>query len=225
MTRLVLFAALLPGMMAAAELKFADFVVDTPGIWSEREGVITGQHAGLAYNDFLRTKKQFANFRLSLEFQLVGGVGNSGVQFRSKPVAGSHEVEGYQADIGEKYWGALYDESRRKKVLAQKTLPGIDTGAWHKYVITALGDQITLELDGVKTVDYREAEAGIERTGFIALQVHSGKGITVHFKNLQIAELPPGPAVGQSARELLPQFAQLAGPKGLFVLFVRSADW
>ena len=29
-----------------------------------------------------------------------------------------HEVIGYQADMGGKYWGALYDESRRRKVLA-----------------------------------------------------------------------------------------------------------
>ena len=28
-------------------------------------------------------------------------------------------VSGYQADIGEKYWGCLYDEARRNKVLVQ----------------------------------------------------------------------------------------------------------
>lgn len=226
MTRLLLPALLLlPGSAWAAELKFADFLVDTPGIWSESGGVITGKHAGLKYNDFLRTKKHYGNFRLTLQFQLVDGVGNSGVQFRSKPVADSHEVEGYQADIGEKYWGALYDESRRKKVLAQTAVPNLDTKAWHQYAITADGDRIILELDGLKTVDYRETEPGIERTGFIALQVHSGPGITVHFKNLQITELPPGPAIGENVSPFIPDFNKLTGPKGLFVLFVRSADW
>ncbi len=225
MTRLLLPALLLPGLALAAELKFSDFVVDTPGLWSESGGVITGKHSGLKYNDFLRTKKHYGNFRLALQFQLVDGVGNSGVQFRSKPVPDSHEVEGYQADIGEKYWGALYDESRRKKVLAQTAVPNLDTKAWHKYVITADGDRITLELDGKKTVDYRETEPGIERTGFIALQVHSGPGITVHFKDLQLTELPPGPVIGENVGPLVPDFKKLAGPKGLFVLFVRSADW
>ena len=28
---------------------------------------------------------------------------------------------GYQADLGEKYYGALYDESRRNKILARPT--------------------------------------------------------------------------------------------------------
>ncbi len=225
MTRLLVASLLLPALALAAELKFEDFVVDTPGLWTVNDGVITGKHSGLQYNDFLRTKKHYSNFRLALQFQLVGGIGNSGVQFRSKPVPDSHEVAGYQADVGEKYWGALYDESRRKKVLAQTPVTNLDTKAWHKYVITADGDHITLELDGKKTVDYREAEPGMDRTGFLALQVHSGPGIEVHFKDLQITELPPGPAIGENGSSAIPNFANLVGPKGLFVLFVRSADW
>lgn len=225
MTRLFAATLFLPALALAAELKFEDFVVDTPGIWTVNDGVITGKHTGLKYNDFLRSKKFYGNFRLSLQFQLVGGIGNSGVQFRSKPVPDSHEVAGYQADAGEKYWGALYDESRRKKVLAQSPTPDLDPKAWHKYVITADGNHIILELDGKRTVDYRETEPGIERSGFLALQVHSGPGIEVHFKDLQMTELPPGPALGENVASLIPNFADQVGPQGLFVLFVRSADW
>ncbi len=225
MTRLFAASLFLPALALASELKFEDFVVDTPGLWTVNDGIITGKHSGLKYNDFLRTKKHYGNFRLALQFQLVGGIGNSGVQFRSKPVADSHEVAGYQADVGEKYWGALYDESRRKKVLAQTPLPNLDPKAWHKYVITADGNHITLELDGKKNVDYRETEPGIERSGFLALQVHSGPGIEVHFKDLQMTELPPGPALGENVASLIPNFADQVGSQGLFVLFVRSADW
>ena len=68
-----------------------------------------------------------------------------------------------------------------------------DRKGWNTYVITAHGNHITLELNGVRTVNYIEEEPGIERDGFIALQVHSGPGIEVQFRNLQIAELPaPG---------------------------------
>jgi hypothetical protein len=119
----------------------------------------------------------------------VGGKGNSGVQFRSKPVPNSHEVSGYQADIGEKYWGCLYDESRRKKVLVQATpesLAKVDYTGWNEYVITARGTHITLELNGVRTVDYEEKEPGIEKTGFIALQIHGGPPIEVQFKEIEI---------------------------------------
>ena len=49
--------------------------------------------------------------------------GNSGVQFRSVRVPGT-EMSGYQADIGENYWGCLYDESRRNRVLVKASAEG-----------------------------------------------------------------------------------------------------
>ena len=166
--------------------------VDTASLWTVRDGMIVGKHDGLKYNDFLRTKKSYSDFRLKLKFRLLGGKGNSGVQFRSKPVPNSHEVEGYQADVGEKYWGCLYDESRRKKVLVQapaEFIDQLDKDGWHEYVITAQGNHITLDLDGKRTVDYTETEPGIEKSGFIALQVHSGPGIEVWFKDLEFEDL------------------------------------
>lgn len=167
--------------------------VDTPGIWTINDGVVTGKHNGLKYNDFLRTKKHYRNFVMRLKFRLANGEGNSGIQFRSKPVPGSHEVEGYQADIGQQYWGSLYDESRRKKILVQATsesLAGLDKTAWNEYVITARGNRITLDLNGKRTVDYTEADPAIPQDGFIALQVHSGPKIEVQFKDVTIEELP-----------------------------------
>jgi hypothetical protein len=167
--------------------------VDTPGVWTVNDGVITGKHAGLKYNDFLRTRKSYRNFVMRLKFRLMNGEGNSGIQFRSKPVPGSHEVEGYQADIGQQYWGCLYDESRRKKVLVQaspESLAGLDRTGWNEYVITARGPRITLDLNGKRTVDYTEADPGIAQDGFIALQVHSGPKIEVQFRDVTIEELP-----------------------------------
>lgn len=166
--------------------------VDTPGLWTARDGMIVGQSPGLKYNDFLRTKKHYANFILKVSFQMVDGRGNSGVQFRSKPAPNSHEVSGYQADIGEQYWGCLYDESRRKRVLVwakPEHLTGLNKGGWNQYVITARGNHITLELDGSRTVDYTESDSDIETTGFIALQLHAGAPMEMHFKDLVIREL------------------------------------
>ena len=166
--------------------------VDTPGAWSVRDGMIIGRHAGLKYNDFLRTRRHYSDFRLRLKFRLLNGQGNSGIQFRSKPVPDSHEVSGYQADIGQQYWGCLYDESRRKKILAQappESLAGLKKDDWNEYVITARGNHITLDLNGVRTVDYTESEAGIEQSGFIALQIHGGPPMEVWFKDLVLEEL------------------------------------
>jgi predicted dehydrogenase len=170
----------------------SEFVVDTKSCWSVRSGVILGQHAGLKYNDFLRTREHYDDFELKLKFRLKGGEGNSGIQFRSEPVAASHEVSGYQADIGQKYWGCLYDESRRKRVLAEPpagALAALDKSGWNEYVIRAQGNFITLHLNGVRTVHYIEQEPGLLRRGFIALQVHSGPAIAVEFRDLMIRTL------------------------------------
>ena len=168
------------------------WVTDTPGVWSVHDGMIVGKHAGQKWNDFLRTRDHFDDFELSLEFRLLNGAGNSGVQFRSIPAPQEHELFGYQADVGETYWGSLYDESRRKKTLAPAPGPAIarlDKNGWHTYSVRALGNHITLTLDGMRTVDYTETEPGILQRGLIGLQVHSGPGIEVWFRNLQIREI------------------------------------
>jgi predicted dehydrogenase len=170
----------------------SDWIVDTTQAWSVRDGMIVGRHSGLKYNDFLRTRQDFGDFEVKLQFRLTNGEGNSGIQFRSEPVPNSHEVMGYQADIGQQYWGCLYDESRRKKVLAgppEGALAALDKTGWNEYVVRAQGNFITLHLNGIRTVHYIETEPNIRRSGFLALQVHSGPGIEVAFKNLMIREL------------------------------------
>ncbi|MCC7496299.1 MAG: DUF1080 domain-containing protein [Bryobacterales bacterium] len=168
--------------------------VDTPGVWSVQDGMIVGSSTGLKFNTFLRYKKPYANFIMKAKFRMVTGEGNSGIQFRSSAPAGSHQVHGFQADIGDKYWGCLYDEARRNKILVQappETLAKVihKTG-WNDYVISAIGNHITLELNGFKTVDYVETDPSIATSGVIALQMHVGKPYQVQFTDLKIKALP-----------------------------------
>ncbi|HUQ94558.1 MAG TPA: DUF1080 domain-containing protein [Bryobacteraceae bacterium] len=170
------------------------WIVDTPGLWRVENGTIIGKSPGLKYNDFLRTRKHYRNFILKATFRMIdpSGKGNSGIQFRSKPMPESHEVIGYQADIGQQYWGCLYDESRRKTVLAQasaEAIAALRKDDWNEYVITARRNRITLHLNGVKSVEWVEQEPGIEESGFLALQLHSGGPLEMWFKNLLIKEL------------------------------------
>src|SRR5262249_8063427 len=88
--------------------------------WKVKESMIVGDSPGIRRNEFLCTKQQFGDFELRVTFRILGDeTKNSGIQFRSKRVPDDTEVSGYQADIGQEYWGCLYDESRRKKVLVQ----------------------------------------------------------------------------------------------------------
>jgi predicted dehydrogenase len=165
---------------------------DTPNVWSVRDGMIVGKHTGLKWNDFLRTNQEFGDFELELEFRLVQGRGNSGVQFRSVPAPQEHELTGYQADIGEGYWGCLYDESRRNRVLVQaprEAVAKLDPDGWHRYRIRAYGRHIQQTLDGMHMVDYVEEDTGILDRGIIALQAHSGPGVEIWFRNIRVRTL------------------------------------
>jgi uncharacterized protein YcnI len=171
---------------------------DTEKTWKVEDGAITGGslETVVPRNEFLCTTKTYENFELKVTFKLTGDKdkANAGVQFRTKRIPKHHEVIGYQADIGQNYWGALYDESRRNKVLAAPAKEVIEElvkhGEWNEYTIRCEGPRVRLWLNGTLTVDYTEADEKIERTGVIALQVHGGAKAKVAYKNITIEELP-----------------------------------
>ena len=148
-------------------------------------------------NEFLCTTTKYENFELNLKFKIVGSPqANAGVQFRTKRIPNHHEVIGFQADIGQKYWGALYDESRRRKILARpptEDIPKIaNIDGWNDYRIVARGNRIQLFLNGHKTVDYVEEDSEIAKNGVSALQVHSGPACEIWYKDISIIEYPTG---------------------------------
>jgi dienelactone hydrolase/prenyltransferase beta subunit len=161
-------------------------------LWSARDGMLVGKSPGLKHNDFLATEKSYGDFILKLSFRLLGEEGsNSGVQFRSVRIPG-HEMSGYQADIGQNYWGCLYDESRRNKVLekgAEKAVASVKKNGWNHYVIRAISDHITLTLNGERSVDYHETDPTVARDGRIAVQIHAGGPMEIQFKDIYIQPL------------------------------------
>jgi hypothetical protein len=145
-------------------------------------------------NHFISTTRMFTNFVLRLKFKLVGldGFINGGVQFRSARLAGGL-VGGYQADMGDAYWGSLYDENRRNAVLVNANQPAVEAvlhkNDWNDYAIKAEGSRIQLFINGLKTVDFLEADASIPLFGIIALQIHSGARAEASYKEISIEEL------------------------------------
>ena len=161
-------------------------------LWVVEDGMLIGRSPGISYNDFLTTEKSYGDFILRFKIQLVDNIGNTGVQFRSKRMSGSMEMIGYQADAGQTYWASLYDESRRRKVLAQADpmiIEQLDLTGWNDYEVYAKAEHIRLSINGKTTVDYHEPDDSIERTGLIATQVHSGPPLEVRFKDLRIKEI------------------------------------
>lgn len=165
-------------------------------IFRIEDGAIVGgsMKAALPNNEFLCTTKRYSDFELRAKFKVTGERVNAGIQFRSERIPNNHEVIGYQADIGQNYWGALYDESRRKKVLVSPDAAALDKvlkrDDWNDYVIRAEGKRIRLTINGYQTVDYTEADDSIKQAGVICLQIHSGPPSEARYKNITIEELP-----------------------------------
>ena len=159
---------------------FAGWEGDTKSTWRIVDGAIVGGSLTetVPHNEFLATTKSYSDFELRLKFRLIGRDGfiNAGIQFRSERIPEHFEMIGYQADLGEGYYGSLYDESRRNKVLAaadtKALAPVLKIGEWNEYRIRCEGPRIQLWINGVQTVDYTEPDPGISQSGKIALQIH-----------------------------------------------------
>ena len=166
-------------------------------VWRVEDGAIVGgSMQGNPRNEFLTTTRSYRNFILRLEFKLVGTEGfiNGGVQFRSRRITEpDHEMIGYQADIGAGYTGSLYDESRRKRFLAEASKPLVSQtekpGDWNRYEIRCEGPRVVLMLNGRVTVDYTEREPGLESEGLIGLQIHGGCKAEIAFRDITVEEL------------------------------------
>ena len=148
------------------------------------------------FND-TATTEIYTNFVLRVKFRLIGTNGfiNSGVQIRSQRVPKSTEMSGYQCDLGDPtWWGSVYDESRRNKLMAQSDMAAINKvlkrGDWNDYLIRAEGRRIRTWINGVQGVDYTEQDATLPQWGKIGLQIHGGGKAEAWFKELHIEELP-----------------------------------
>lgn len=202
---LLVFPFLIVSSVVAQEPKpifdgktFEGWEGNTQTVWRIEDGALTAGSltARQKDNDFLATTTEYQDFEMELEWKLEGTEGfiNGGVQFRTKRIPNHHEVSGYQADLGAGFDGALYDESRRNKILAkpdESTLKKAikPLGEWNHYRIRAQGDHIQLWLNGIQTVDYQEADPGIPQKGIIAVQIHGGATAIARYRKLSIKEL------------------------------------
>jgi hypothetical protein len=178
---------------------FAGWEGDTNQTWRIQDGAIMAGSLDKKFprNEFLCTTRPFTNFLLRVSVQLRGTEGfvNGGVQLRSQRIKNPpNEMSGYQADVGACWWGALYDESRRNKMLA-KPEPGVvekilKPDGWNDYKIRCEGRRVRIALNGVETLDYTEEDATLPQFGLIGLQIH-GNGMTeIAYKDIVIEELP-----------------------------------
>ena len=138
---------------------------------------------------YLATDESYKNFELELEF-LQEANGNSGVFFRSS-IEGT-KITGWQVEVAPPGHdtGGIYESYGRGWLI--KPDPSKDAilnfGEWNKLKIKVIDDTVTTWLNGVQMVQLKDEKIG-NATGKVALQIHSGGGIKVYWRNIKIKEI------------------------------------
>lgn len=172
---------------------------DTINTWRIIDHVIVGGSLTnkVPQNEFLCSKESYGDFEFSLYFKLLGRgtkLINAGVQFHSErlPHPGN-EMIGYQADIGDGFWGSLFDENRRNVVIVNPDSLLIKKilrpNKWNNLRIRSSGRRIRIWLNETQTLEYTEPDEKITHHGRFGIQVRGGGKTLVHYKNIEVLKL------------------------------------
>jgi hypothetical protein len=162
--------------------------------WVVDQGTILCESTANKYG-YLTTEKTYGNFDLRLRFK-GEAQGNSGVFVHSRitgidPEHGP-DIEGMQVEVDPgkgKHTGGLYESGGRGWV-AMPTAEGenaLKPGEWNNLDISVQGAHIVTHLNGVKVVDYTDPSPKFT-DGVIALQIHTGGGVKMRWKDIEIKE-------------------------------------
>jgi len=159
-------------------------------LWYVKDGELVCESGPDKEYGYLGTRKYYDDFDLSLEFKEEAN-GNSGVFIRSYIRSGVR-ISGWQVEVAppghdtggiyESYGrGWIYQIPDEKENILKKD-------DWNTMRIRAEGNKVTTWLNGEVMTDLTDEKIG-QGKGRIMLQIHSGGGIKVRWRNLNLTEL------------------------------------
>ena len=180
--------------------------------------ICTGHPIGV-----MRSKKQYENFILVIEWRHMEAGGNSGVFLWSDAKPKGRLPKGMEVQMLELQWpyihkkrngepnhlgyvsGELFGaggmravpENPRGSRSMSYEMRCKGKGEWNRYVVVAVDGTVKLSINGKFVNGIREADL---RKGYLCLE---SEGAEIHFRKIQIMELPDGRAeeLGMSLRD------------------------
>jgi hypothetical protein len=138
---------------------------------------------------YLSTNEKYKNFELTLRFKQEAN-GNSGVFFRSS-IEGV-KITGWQVEVAplNGHTGGIYESYGRAWLIQPKPEDEqwLKPGQWNTLKIKVIDNEVTTWLNGHQMIFLKDEKMG-QGEGFIALQIHSGGGIKVRWKQIRIKVL------------------------------------
>jgi hypothetical protein len=162
--------------------------------WVVEKGTILCESTANKYG-YLTTEKTYRDFDLRLKFK-GEAAGNSGVFLHARitgidPQHGP-DIEGMQVEVDPnagKHTGGLYESGGRGWVAmpAAEGEQALKPGEWNDLEAFVQGNHIVTRLNGVQVVDYTDAAPKFT-DGVIGLQIHTGGGVRMRWKDIFIHE-------------------------------------
>ena len=157
----------------------------TTGTWKVENGEI---HGSGPVSHLFSPRGDYKNFRYKAEIKIADKA-NSGMYFRTDKGPGF--PNGYEAQINSTHTdpvrtGSLYNLAKINKML-------VPPDTWFTQEVEAVGDHITIKVNGEKVVDFTADKArdkkDYHQQGYFAFQQHDPKS-EVWIKNVEVMELP-----------------------------------
>ncbi len=157
--------------------------------WYVQDGEMICESGPDKQYGYLSTNGKYKNFNLTLEFKQEAN-GNSGVFFRSS-IEGV-KISGWQVEVAppKLHSGGIYESYGRGWLIQPKAEDEqwLKMGEWNTMRIQVKGDDVTTWLNGHEMIHLKDEKIG-KGEGFIALQIHDGGGIKVHWRNIVLESL------------------------------------
>ena len=183
----------------------------SPKTWRVENGILicSGKPIGV-----MRSKKQYENFVLVIEWKHMEAGGNSGIFLWSDAIPKGRLPKGIEVQMLELQWpyinrkrngepnhlgyvsGELFGaggmraipENPRGSRSMSYEMRCKGKGEWNRYVVVAVDGTVKLSINGKFVNGIREADL---RKGYLCLE---SEGAEIHFRKIQIMELPGGRA-------------------------------
>ncbi|MDH4089883.1 MAG: DUF1080 domain-containing protein [Cyclobacteriaceae bacterium] len=157
--------------------------------WFVEDGLLICESGPDKEYGYLVSEKNFKNFELTVEFKQESN-GNSGVFFHCS--IDGVIISGWQAEVAPLNMGTggIYESYGRGWLIKPdpEKEKFLKEGEWNTMVVRMDGNQVTTWLNGHKMVTLTDEKIG-SADGKIALQIHSGGGVKVLWRSVELKEL------------------------------------
>jgi hypothetical protein len=159
-------------------------------LWYVEDGELVCESGPDQEYGYLGTRKYYDDFEVTLDFKQVSN-GNSGVFFRSYIRQGV-SISGWQVEVAppDHDTGGIYESYGRGWIaqIPDEKEKILKMGDWNTMKIRVEDDKVTTWLNGEVMTELDDEQIG-KGKGRIMLQIHSGGGIKVRWKNIEVTEL------------------------------------